>query len=160
VGIGCLIWVWLIPILAKQAGLRYDEVCMEKLRGSEPMKYAIVIVVLVVLAYLVMAFNSRTEELTRLTDEQQAVQTQLSSRQQTKAAIEAQIQFSTSEAAVREWAYKNHLAQPGDQIVIPVSPSESTPTPLPITPVTPQKVQPNWQRWLSLFIEPETANTP
>jgi cell division protein FtsB len=124
------------------------------------MKYAIVIIVLVVLAYLVMAFNSRTEELNRLNLEQEAVQTQLESRQQTKAAIEAQIEFATSEAAVREWAYKNHMAQPGDQVVIPIAPAESTPTPQLAEPQTQPSSQPNWQRWLVLFIDPGTANSP
>ncbi len=53
------------------------------------MKYAIVVLVLVVLAYLVMNFNSRTAELSHLTAEHQIVKAGRDSRLETKSALEA-----------------------------------------------------------------------
>ncbi len=116
------------------------------------MRYVGLVVALVVLAYLVMEFNSRSAELNRLRVEQQIVATRLESRQQTKAALEAQIAYATSDAAVMEWAYQNHMVRQGDVAVVPVQQVQVTPTPAPRPIITPVKTS-NFQVWLSLFID-------
>ena len=117
------------------------------------MKYAILVVVLVIMAYLVMNFNSRTADLNRLTSEHRVVQAQRDSKQNTKAALEEQIAYATSEAAVYKWAYENHMVRPGDFPVVPVQPAKVTvmPTPRPVV-ITP--APDNWERWLMLFLDP------
>lgn len=117
------------------------------------MKYVVLVVSLVLLAYLVMDFNSRTAELNRLRAEQEIVSARLENRQQTHSALEAQIAYATSEAAAVQWAYQNHMAKPGDFVVAPVRPVQRTPAPpsqtaAVVTPVS------NFQRWLALFIDP------
>jgi len=116
------------------------------------MKYVVLVVSLVLLAYLVMDFNGRTAELNRLRAEQEVVSARLESREQTKSAIEAEIAYATSEAAVAEWAYQNHMARPGDFVVVPVQAVQITPTPAPKPVVTPMQVS-NPERWLALFID-------
>jgi hypothetical protein len=117
------------------------------------MKYVVLVVSLVLLAYLVMDFNSRTAELNRLRAEQEAISTRLESRESTKSALAVEIAYATSEAAVAQWAYQNHMAKPGDFVIVPVNPVQVTPTPAPkptvvVTPVS------NIQHWLALFFGP------
>jgi hypothetical protein len=119
------------------------------------MKYVAFVIVLVVLVFLVVEFNSRTAELNRLTAERDAISIRLSNRLHTKQALEQQLLYATSEAAVEKFAYENKLGKDGDYLVIPISPYQSTPTPQPTPrPVVTQEM--NWQRWLSLFVNPAT----
>jgi hypothetical protein len=121
------------------------------------MKYVVVVVALVVLAFLVMDFNSRTAELSRLTAEHAIVKAELESKIETKSALDGEITYATSEAAVYEWAYENHLIRPGDVPVVPVQEAEIIPTPSPRI-VTPQNELTNLERWLLLFIDPLSSN--
>ena len=116
------------------------------------MRYVVLVVSLVLLAYLVMEFNSRTAELNRLRSDREAVNERLESKRATKAALEAEIGYASSDAAAMKWGYENHMARPGDYIVVPVQAQEVTPTPAPRVVVTTPEVN-NLQRWLSLFID-------
>ncbi|MEW5873291.1 MAG: hypothetical protein AB1894_28785 [Chloroflexota bacterium] len=117
------------------------------------MKYAVLIVSLVVLAYLIMDFNSRTAEMNRLAAEKERVSQQLEYRLETKAALQTQIAYATSEAAAIEYGYKHHMIREGDTPVKLVEGAESTPTPTPKPQVAPTQVS-NLQRWLQLFFDP------
>jgi hypothetical protein len=113
-----------------------------------------VIVLLVVMASLVMDFNSRMAELRRLSAENSIVSGQVTRQVQTRQALEAQIAYATSDAAVWRWAYEDaHMIRPGDNAVIPVQVTGAPPTPTP-TPAPPLPEVPNWQRWISLFLGP------
>jgi hypothetical protein len=107
---------------------------------------------LVVLAYLVMNFNSRTAELSRLTAEHQIVKAGRDSRLETKSALEGQIAHATSEAAVYEWAYDNHMIRQGDYPVVPVQSVQSTSVPAP-KPTVSEKPMSNLEKWLMLFLD-------
>jgi hypothetical protein len=120
------------------------------------MRYVILVISLVLLAYMVMEFNGRTAELNRLRGEREVVSARLESKQATKAALEAQIAYATSDAAVMKWAYENHMARPGDYVVVPVQALQITPTPAPKPLVVTPEVS-NIQRWLSLFVDPPKA---
>lgn len=117
------------------------------------MKYVGVVVGLVLLAYLVMEFNHRTAELNRLKSDQELVSQKLDVRRQTFSALEAKIAYATSDAAVLEWAYENHYAQPGDFVIAPEAGMQVTPTPSPEVQVTATQVS-NWEKWLMLFFDP------
>jgi hypothetical protein len=118
------------------------------------MRYVIIVVILVVLAFLVMDFNSRTSELNRLTAEHAIVKANRDAKAQTKAALEEKIAYATSEAAVYEWAYENHMIRPGDYPVIPVQVGQATSTPA-LKPIPTQTYISNFEKWLLLFIDPE-----
>jgi len=116
-------------------------------------KYALIITGLVLLAFLVMDFNTRIAALRRLTLEKEAVSAQLVSLQQTNAALQTQIAYATSEAAVEDWAYEEgNLVRPGDNPVVPIAPPGGTPivTPTPVETITTVN---NWEMWLWLFVD-------
>jgi cell division protein FtsB len=118
-------------------------------------KYALIIVGMFVLAYLVMDFNNRMAALRRLSTQKEGVTQQLAGQMQTQAYLQTQIAYATSDAAVEQWAYEEgDMVRPGDVPVVPLPPSVGTPMPTPtrvvvVTPVA------NWQFWLWLFVDPE-----
>jgi len=118
------------------------------------MKYALVVIALATLAYLVIDFNGRTAEMNRLLAEEEIVRARMEGRQQTKAALEAQIAYATSEAAVVRWAHENHMARPGEHPVVPIQSAEVTPTPRPKPSVVATEVS-NLEHWLALFVDPQ-----
>ena len=119
------------------------------------MRYVLVVLGLALLVYLVMDFNSRTAELSRLRADKEVVQAQHDSLEATVTALNAQMAVATSDSAVQQWAYENHMARPGDVPVVPVEPLRVTPTPAP-RPVVKQLVVTNLERWLALFIDSPT----
>jgi hypothetical protein len=106
-----------------------------------------------ILIMVVIEFNSRLEELNRLNgqrDERRAVATQAV---QTQMALQTQVAYAGSTAAVDEWARtEGHYVLEGDQPVIPVVQPGSEPviiaTPVPLP--TPMQ---NWEVWWSLFFD-------
>ena len=118
------------------------------------MKYIGIVLALVIAAFLIMDFNSRTANLNRLNNEHAIVKMEYEKKASTKAALEVKIARATSDAAVYEWAYENHMVQKGDIPVVPVGGIQATPTPTP-RPVATQKTLSNPERWLLLFIDPE-----
>jgi hypothetical protein len=118
------------------------------------MKYALVVIALALLAYLVIDFNGRTAEMNRLLTEEQIIQARLESRQATRDALESQIAYATSDAAVVKWAHENHMALPGEYSVVPIQSAEVTPTPKP-RPIVVATQESNLERWLSLFVDPQ-----
>ncbi len=118
------------------------------------------IIGLVVLALLVMDFNSRMEDLRRLRDQQGVVVREVTEMAETQAHLETQIAFATSEGAVEEWAYvEGHWVRQGDQPVVPVSPPGTTPqaTSSPLPTLQPAS---NWQIWVSLFFDQPAKRSP
>jgi cell division protein FtsB len=116
-------------------------------------KYAVLIIGLIVIAYLVMNFNNRIANLRRLSIQREAVAARLEGLKSTNAILQTQIARATSEAAVIEWAYQEgNLVRPGDNPVVPVPPEGSTPVPTP-TPAVPRPQVKPWQMWMWLFVD-------
>ena len=112
-----------------------------------------------VLVLLVIDFNNRMAELRRLTAEKEDVSARVTSLVDTQIALETQVAYATSEAAVYYWAYNfEHLGKEGDVLVVPIQPEGSLPQPTPTPVITPQIIH-NWQVWLSLFVE-QSPTTP
>ena len=104
-----------------------------------------------ILILTVIEFNARLEELNRLNEQRDEVRAVATQAEQTKMALNTQVAYAGSTAAVEEWARtEGHYVRDGEQPVIPVGLPGSepvviaTPTPLP-TPM------PNWQEWWKLF---------
>jgi hypothetical protein len=117
-------------------------------------KYALVVMGLGLMAFLVMDFNSRMAELNRLTAERVLVRDQLGARMQTQASLETQIAHATSEAAVVQWAYQDgHLVRQGDVPVVPMVDQDVRPTSTPRAVIT-VEVKSNLERWFDLFFGP------
>ncbi len=105
----------------------------------------------IVMFFLVMDLNNRLNELARLSAQQEKAATVISQLQSTLNALDTQVAFSNSEGAVEQWAYEEgHMTRPGENLIIPLSPSGATPIPEVIVTSTPESVE-NWQIWLALF---------
>lgn len=118
-------------------------------------KYALVVIILAVLAVMVIDLNTRLVEWRELTAVHDKVSAEYESLQNTQAAYQTQIAYATSESGVREWAYESgHWVREGEVLVVPVSPGENEPEKTATPTPTPAPVQ-NWQLWWSLFMDPE-----
>lgn len=123
-------------------------------------KYIAVLVGLAILALLVIGFNNRMAEQRQLVAQAEKVHVELEALRQTDAYLDAQLAYANSDAAVEEWAYEEaHWIRPGDQPIVPISPSESTPIPPPVA--TPEPVEyANWQVWWALFFDDDISLAP
>jgi len=104
-----------------------------------------------VLVFLVLEFNRRLEELKLLTDQTQLVRTQATQAAYTLVALQTDVAYANSTAAVEEWARTDgHYVRDGDLPVVPVGVPGAAPieisTPIPI-PTPMQK----WEVWFDLF---------
>lgn len=111
----------------------------------------IVMAGIVMLVFVVLDFNRRLEELNLLNQQNELVHAQATQAVQTRMALESQVTYASSNAAVEEWARTDgHYIQDGDLPVVPLGepgapPIEaSTPMPVP-TPMA------NWEVWWTLF---------
>jgi len=119
-------------------------------------KAAALIAGLLVIAYLMMNFNSRIGEMRRLTVQRESVAERLAGLEETRTALTTQIAEATAEGAVIEWAYQEgSMVRPGDNPVVPLAPEGSTPVPTP-APVVQRPLVKTWQMWLWLFTDSST----
>jgi cell division protein FtsB len=104
-----------------------------------------------VLILMVIEFNARLEELNRLTGQREEVRAAATQAMQTQVALETQVAYAGSTAAVEEWARtEGHYIQEGDQSVVPVGQPGSQPLIVNTPTPTPTPMQ-NWQVWWELF---------
>ena len=101
-----------------------------------------------ILLFLIIDFNTRVEGLSRLQNglsTQQAIGTGVVV---TQYALETQVAYATSDAAVQEYARNQaHLVQPGDNVVIPMAAPGTTPEPS-ATPAPAFANRTNWDVWM------------
>lgn len=111
----------------------------------------IVMIGILTLVFIVLEFNRRLEELNTLNRQHQVIQTQATQAVQTQLALQTQVAYAGSDAAVEEWARTDgHYVQDGDLPVVPLGqpgaePIESSPPAAAPTPLA------NWQVWWNLF---------
>ena len=106
---------------------------------------------ILMLVFIVLEFNRRLEELNMLNAQSRLVQTHATQAVQTQLALQTQVAYANSDAAVEEWARTDgHYIQDGDLPVVPLGEPDaapidaSTPTPVPTQPS-------NWEVWWDLF---------
>ena len=115
------------------------------------LRRVVVAIGILVLVFIVLEFNRRLEELNMLNAQRTLVQMQATQAVQTQLALQTQVAYAGSSAAVEDWARTDgHFIQDGDLPVVPLGqpgapPIEaSTPTPIPTPPA-------NWEVWWDLF---------
>jgi len=114
-------------------------------------KTLIIAAVLILLVFMMMDLNTRLSELTQQNLRREKVEGQVIELKKTEAHLHTQIALDTSDQAVEEWAHEEgHMSLPGDQVIIPLSEKDITPTPRPIVVPTVQSVD-NIQIWKALF---------
>ena len=117
----------------------------------ESRKRLIGLAAIVLLVMFMMNLNSRLSEYFHLSSERDKLKAHVVDLQATKLALDVQATNANSDGIVIGWARNEaHMARPGDQVFIPMTPSSITPTPeVEVTP-TVDTVE-NWQVWWTLF---------
>ncbi|MDO9302120.1 MAG: hypothetical protein Q7T89_12085 [Anaerolineales bacterium] len=106
-----------------------------------------------ILILVVIEFNSRLEELNRLNDQRDETRAIATQAMQTQMALQTQVAYAGSTAAVDEWARtEGHYVLEGDQPVIPVVQPGSEPVIVATPPPIPTPMQ-NWEVWWKLFFD-------
>lgn len=114
-------------------------------------KRILVLAAIVILVLVMMNLNSRLGEYFRLDSQRDSIATQNADLQKTQAKIETQVAYATSDQAVEDWARNEaHLAQPGDKVVVVITPLNNTVVPEVVVTPEPRVVQ-NWEVWWALF---------
>jgi cell division protein FtsB len=106
---------------------------------------------IVLLVFVMMNLNNRLGEYFRLDSQRDAMSTEIANLRQTHARLETQVAYATSDQAVEDWARNEaHLAQPGDRVVVVVTPLNNIVTQQVVETPTVRVVQ-NWEVWWALF---------
>ena len=104
-----------------------------------------------ILILVVIEFNTRLEELNRLNDQRDEVRAIATQAMQTQIALNTQVAYAGSTAAVNEWARtEGHYVKEGEQPVIPIGQPGSEPVIVTTPPPIPTPMQ-NWEVWWNLF---------
>ena len=111
-----------------------------------------VVIGLFVLILLVMDFNNRMAELTRLSAQKEREALEITTLIETQVFLETQMAYATSDAAVEAWAREEgRWVLPGDHLIVPLPPEGYTPEPMYIATPTPQQLT-NWEAWKEWFL--------
>ena len=106
-----------------------------------------------VLFLFIVEFNTRLEELNRLNDQRDEMRARTTQAAQTEFALQTQVAYAGSTAAVEEWARtEGHYIREGDQPVIPIGQPGSDPVIVATPVVIPTPLQ-NWEIWWKLFFD-------
>ena len=104
-----------------------------------------------VLVFIVLEFNRRLEELNMLNKQHEVVMTQATQAVQTQLALQTQVAYAGSTAAVEEWARTDgHYIRDGDLPVVPIG--QPGDAPMQVTTPAPTATQSaKWEVWWNLF---------
>jgi hypothetical protein len=115
------------------------------------LRRVLVILGILALVFIVLEFNRRLEELNMLNRQNQLIQTQATQAVQTQFALQTQVAYSGSDAAVEEWARTDgHYIKEGDLPVVPIGQPGAPPSEANTPPPAPTQLA-NWQVWWNLF---------
>ncbi len=118
---------------------------------SNSVRRVLVMIGILALVFIVLEFNRRLEELNMLNKQNQFIQTQATQAVQTQAALQTQVAYAGSDAAVDEWARTNgHYVKNGDLPVVPVGQPGVAPIEASAPAPVPTKTA-NWEVWWRLF---------
>jgi len=124
---------------------------METMKNLPGRRLAYFALGFLVLAWLVMDFNSRMNQLNRLEAEREIVEGNLVHVQETQVALDEAIAYARSDKIVEKYSYIDaHKKKPGDYPIILLPDRVTTPTPTP-RPVFIEPEPENMKSWLWLF---------
>lgn len=90
-------------------------------------KQFLVLAGFIILFFLLMDMTNRLNDLNRLNSQLFKIETEVGNLKATEMALSTQMVYSTSEAAVNEYARNHGLVQEGEKLIVPLS--EGTPQP-------------------------------
>jgi len=115
-------------------------------------KRILIVLGVLILVLLMMNFNNRMVDLSRLNAQRETLTFQVAQLVQTEQLLDTQIAYATSDLAVQDYARNDgKMAQSGDIPIVPVSPQGVTPQPTSTPPSVATAVD-NWQLWWALIL--------
>jgi hypothetical protein len=101
---------------------------------------------------LMLDFNRRQAEAQRLEADRDRAATEVAHLEYENAALETQVAYATTDAAVVEWAHEQGKLVLGDEVlVVPILPTPG-PTPAPAPALAPPRPA-TWTMWWNLFFD-------
>ena len=108
---------------------------------------------ILILFIMILGVNSRLSEYLRLSSQKEEMDVRIEELQSTRGALETQIAYSNSDKAVEEWARTyERFVYPGDKVIIPLPPEESSQEFNYLATATPESME-NWQVWWEMFFK-------
>jgi hypothetical protein len=103
-----------------------------------------------ILLLLIMEFNARVEELSRLRREAATAQARATDVMRIQYNLQTAAAYATSDLSVEEWArQQNRMVRPGEVLVIPVpAPGTTPPSQQPIVQAPVRAPLSNWDVWM------------
>jgi hypothetical protein len=101
-----------------------------------------------ILVLLIMDFNARLEEMTRLNRQAESVRVRATEIMATQYNLETAVAYAQSNFSVEQWAREQAgLIRPGDVPIAPMSVPGEQPPPQDSSPVVVPTQISNWQIW-------------
>jgi cell division protein FtsB len=105
-----------------------------------------------ILVLLIMDFNSRLEEMTRLNRQAETVRVRATEIMATQYNLQTAVAYANSSFSVEEWAREQAgMIQPGDVPIKPMPVPGATPPAQDVSPVIVPTQVSNWQIWLMVI---------
>jgi hypothetical protein len=102
-----------------------------------------------ILVLLVMDFNARLEEMTRLNKQAESVRERATEIMATQYNLQTAVAYANSDFSVEQWAREQAgMIRPGDKPIAPMPVAGATPEPQNISPVIVPTQISNWQIWM------------
>ncbi len=115
-----------------------------------------IVAVVAIFGFFAIRINQQMAQLAHVSQQEEIVRGTTEALQATQVFLNQEITRATSEVAVEEWAYEEaHMARPGDQLIVPLAPGDSTPTPQPRNQIT-YVQKDNWEIWRDLFFSEDS----
>ena len=105
-----------------------------------------------ILVLLVMDFNSRLEEMTRLSRQAESVRVRATEVMATQYNLQTAVAYANSSFSVEQWAREQAgMIQPGDVPIKPMPVPGATPSSQDLSPVVVPTQVSNWQIWMMVI---------
>jgi len=102
-----------------------------------------------ILVLLIMDFNSRLTEMTRLSRQAESVRVRATEVMATQYNLQTAVAYANSDTSVEQWAREQAgMIQPGDKPILPLPVAGATPAPQTVSPVIVPKQISDWQIWM------------
>jgi len=105
---------------------------------------------IIILLLLIMEFNARVDELSRLKREAATVEARATDVMRAQYNLQTAAAYATSDLSVEEWArQQNRMLRSGDVLVIPLAaPGSTPPSQQPLIPAPARTPLSNWDVWM------------
>jgi hypothetical protein len=102
-----------------------------------------------ILVLLIMDFNARLEEMTRLSKQAESVRVRATEIMATQYNLQTAVAYANSDFSVEEWAREQAgMIKPGDKPIAPMPVPGATPESQNVSPVIVPTQISNWQIWM------------